>query len=509
MGTTQMYSAKLFSFFIIAKSFIKIKLHKVGGVLVKVGTTYAIFSFGTLQFIELIINYIALESILGISASALMQITFLVLIAGFPITIISTFISRKKILVNTSLQEYDSIKEIISNKKPRLGIIPFENLNDGEGSTFLVDGIVEDLITELSMIKEISVATRKTSFSLRNADYTSTSFKNEWGFDYVVSGSIRSIGDRIRVSVELSDMTDDEAIWSQKYDKVKSDVFSLQDEIVRQIIHKVIGEIEISSLNRAHRKPTDNMTSYEYTLKGRALNQKFEKSANAEAIKMLNAAIEADPTNPLPHSWKACTLGQAIFLGFKDKDEAAPAMLESLSRANELNDNDWNTNRILAETHLTINDFEATKYYALKAYKANPNNPAVLSIYGQSLLNNGDIKSAIQVFEKLHDLEPITAADNNSDRVIQAKLFAYYADRNINKCDELVDQLETLNSKTWISMIDLYRNCGERFIDKTWFTEWRGKFSSIDWKKEIDSFHLNDRNMLNSLLESSTLIPAL
>ena len=101
-----------------------------------------------------------------------------------------------------------------------------------------------------------------------------------------------------------------------------------------------------------------------------------------------------------------------------------------------------------SRTHLTINDFEATKYYALKAYKANQNNPAVLSIYGQSLLNNGDIKSAIQVFEKLHDLEPITAADSNSDRVIQAKLFAYYADRNINKCDELVDQLETLNSKT-------------------------------------------------------------
>ena len=164
------------------------------------------------------------------------------------------------------------------------------------------------------------------------------------------------------------------------------------------------------------------MTSYEYTLKGRALNQKFEKDANAEAIKMLDAAIEADELNPLPHSWKACTLGQSMFLGFKDQSEVMPDMLEALSKANELNDNDWNTNRILAEANLTMNDFEQTKVYATKAYRANPNNPHVLSIYGESLLRNGDIDTAIKIFEKMYELEPIVAADTNSDRPLQACL---------------------------------------------------------------------------------------
>ena len=86
-----------------------------------------------------------------------------------------------------------------------------------------------------------------------------------------------------------------------------------------------------------------------------------------------------------------------------------PDMLEALSKANELNDNDWNTNRILAEANLTMNDFEQTKVYATKAYRANPNNPHVLSIYGESLLRNGDIDTAIKIFEKMYELISLVA----------------------------------------------------------------------------------------------------
>jgi TolB-like protein len=410
----------------MASSFLKIKFHNIGSVLIKTAGTYAVSGFALIQLSSIVVDNISTEEVLGITSESFMQLLFIVIISGFPLSLILAFIFKRKSISNETLKDYESLKKIITNKKPKVGLIPFENLNDDSDGAFLVDGIVEDLITELSMVKEISVATRKTCFGFRNKDYTTEAFKEEWGFDYVVSGSIRSSNDKLRISVELSDMDNDEVIWSNKYDKFKTDIFSLQDEIVTQIIFSIIGEIEITSLKRAHRKPTESMTSYEYTLQGRALNQKFEKEANAEAIKMLDAAIEADELNPLPHSWKACTLGQSMFLGFKERDEVMPAMLESLSKANELNDNDWNTNRILAEANLTMNNFEQTKLYATKAYRANPNNPHVLSIYGESLLRNGDIETAIKIFEKMHELEPIVAADLNSDRPIQAKLFAYY-----------------------------------------------------------------------------------
>ena len=489
----------------MASSFLKIKFHNIGSVLIKTAGTYAVSGFALIQLSSIVVDNISTEEVLGITSESFMQLLFIVIISGFPLSLILAFIFKRKSISNETLKDYESLKKIITNKKPKVGLIPFENLNDDSDGAFLVDGIVEDLITELSMVKEISVATRKTCFGFRNKDYTTEAFKEEWGFDYVVSGSIRSSNDKLRISVELSDMDNDEVIWSNKYDKFKTDIFSLQDEIVTQIIFSIIGEIEITSLKRAHRKPTESMTSYEYTLQGRALNQKFEKEANAEAIKMLDAAIEADELNPLPHSWKACTLGQSMFLGFKERDEVMPAMLESLSKANELNDNDWNTNRILAEANLTMNNFEQTKLYATKAYRANPNNPHVLSIYGESLLRNGDIETAIKIFEKMHELEPIVAADLNSDRPIQAKLFAYYSDGNLANCKELLSLLEDFSSKTWISLLDLYVKNNESYKEELWYSKGLNKFKDINWDDEIKTYHLSDKNMIESLTKTTTL----
>lgn len=489
----------------MASSFLKIKFHNIGSVLIKTAGTYAVSGFALIQLSSIVVDNISTEQVLGITSESFMQLLFIVIISGFPLSLILAFIFKRNSISNETLKDYESLKKIITNKKPKVGLIPFENLNDDSDGAFLVDGIVEDLITELSMVKEISVATRKTCFGFKDNDYTSQAFKEKWGFDYVVSGSIRSSNDKLRISVELSDMDNDEVIWSNKYDKFKTDIFSLQDEIVTQIIFSIIGEIEITSLKRAHRKPTESMTSYEYTLQGRALNQKFEKEANAEAIKMLDAAIEADELNPLPHSWKACTLGQSMFLGFKERDEVMPAMLESLSKANELNDNDWNTNRILAEANLTMNNFEQTKLYATKAYRANPNNPHVLSIYGESLLRNGDVETAIKIFEKMHELEPIVAADLNSDRPIQAKLFAYYSDGNLAKCKELLSLLEDFSSKTWISILDLHVKNNESYKEESWYVKGLNKFKGINWDDEIKTYHLSDKNMIESLTKTTAL----
>ncbi|MDA7800542.1 hypothetical protein N9A14_02560 [Gammaproteobacteria bacterium] len=492
--------------FKIISSFIKIRLHNIGSALFKTATAYGVSAFATIQLSSIVVDNVSVDNILGMSSESLMQILFILLIAGFPLSLIATFIFRKKNIIGNELKDYESLKQLVSNKKPKIGIMPFENLNDDKEAAFLVDGIVEDLITELSMVKEISVATRKTCFGFRDKDYSSQVFKDEWGFDYVVSGSIRSSNNRLRISVELSDMVDDEVIWSSKYDKVKTDIFNLQDEIVTQIIYSVIGEIEITSLKRAHRKPTESMTSYEYTLKGRALNQKFEKEANAEALKMLDAAIEADALNPLPHSWKACTLGQSMFLGFKKKEDVMPEMLQSLSKANELNDNDWNTNRILAEANLTMDDFEQTKFYVTKAYRANPSNPHVLSIYGESLLRNGDIDTAIKIFEKMHELEPIVGSDVNSDRPIQTIMFAYYLNGNLDKCKELFNKVENFNTKAWLSLIDLHIDNKKNYKNETWYEMGLKKFKDINWKEEIKTFHLGDKNIVNRLHNTSNVL---
>ena len=484
----------------IALSFIKIRLKNIGSALVKGSTAYIIASFGLIQVSSIVADNIDVVQSIGISKELFMQYLFISLLFLFPVFLIFTIINKRKSINKDILKSLDKNLEQIDDQRPKIAVIPFENLNKDDDGQFLVDGIAEDLLTELSMVKEISVATRKTCFGLREKDITSQDFKDAYGFDYVVTGSIRASDNRLRISIELSDMNDDKVIWSNKFDIENKDIFEIQDEIVTKIVTCIVGEIEISSLKRANRKPTDNMTSYEYTLKGRALNQQYEKNANAEAIKMLDAAIEADKTNPLPYSWKACTIGQSMALGFRENnDKTMSDFMSALSKANELNDNDWNALRIIAEAHLTLQDFEGAMVYANKAYNANPNHPFVLWIYGRVLMRYGNLDSGIKILEKLYEREPIPMSDINTDRMNKELFLAYYLDKNYEKCEEIFNKINEYTFREWLINIDIKNKKEVNYLSDNWFTSGFNRFKDLNLKKEISLFHLNNKSLTADL----------
>ena len=140
------------------------------------------------------------------------------------------------------------------NEKPRLIVLPFNNLSNVEDNDFLVDGIVEDLITEFSRINSIEVISRNTAFSLKGKEIENTKIATEFGIDFIATGSIRSSGDRIRISVDLTDPATSSSIWSERYDGTMDDVFEVQDEIVRKVIVALVGKLEMAGLERAKRK---------------------------------------------------------------------------------------------------------------------------------------------------------------------------------------------------------------------------------------------------------------
>lgn len=488
----------------IVLSLVKIRLKNIGSVLIKGSTAYIIASFGLIQVSSIVADNVDIVSSIGISKESFMQFLFVGLGILFPIFLIFTIINKRKSINKDILETLDKNLDQIDDQRPKIAVIPFENLNKDDDGQFLVDGIAEDLLTELSMVKEISVATRKTCFNLREKDITSQNFKDEYGFDFIVTGSIRASENRLRISIELSDMNDDRVIWSNKFDIENKDIFEIQDEIVTKILTCIVGEIEISSLKRANRKPTDNMTSYEYTLKGRALNQQYEKNANAEAIKMLDAAIEADKTNPLPYSWKACTIGQSMALGFRENnDKTMSDFMTALSKANELNDNDWNALRIIAEAHLTLQDFEGAMVYANKAYNANPNHPFVLWIYGRVLMRHGNLESGIKVLEKLYEREPIPMSDINTDRMNKELFLAYYLNDDYQKCNEIFTKINEFTFREWLINIDIKKYQKTEYLNDNWFLSGLSRFKELNMKKEISLFHLNDKNISSNLLNLS------
>ena len=488
----------------IAFSFIKIKLNKIGNILLKATTGYAVGSFALIQVASIVSDNISISEVTGLSNESFMQYLFIALLVLFPIFLIITYMIRRKSVDKQIMSSFDNNLDKIDDYRPKIAVIPFENLNQDKDQQFLVDGMAEDLLMELSMVKELSVATRKTCFGFKDKDYTSKEFKDEYGFDYIVTGSIRASDNKLRILIELSDMTDDRVIWTNKFDRSNDDIFEIQDEIVTKIVTCLVGEIEISSLKRAHRKPTNNMTSYEYTLRGRALNQQFEKNANAEAIKMLDAAIEADKTNPLPYSWKACTIGQSMALGFReDNDKTMADFLEALSKANELNDNDWNALRIIAEAYLTLDNLQQGMVYANKAYNANPNHPYVLWIYGRILIRYNKVESGIKILEHLYKIEPMALADVNTDRIVKELFIAYYLNDDYQKCNELFAQIHEHDFREWLIYVDIKTKQNIEYLKDVWFISGLDKYKDLNRKKEISLFHLNYKELSLNLLNLS------
>ena len=232
----------------------------------KLGKTAAAYLVGGIAFIQLapvFFNTFPPENIFGIAEESLMQWLFIVVALGFPISILITYFISNHGEENTKEATNKHITAS-GDKKQKIDVIPFTNLNKDEDGAFLVDGIVEDLITEFSMISEIEIVSRQTCFNLRDENLSHSDYREKYELDYIVSGSIRAVENRLRISVELSETPEGNVIWSNKYDRVKEDIFDIQDEIVRKITIALLGGIEISSLKRAHRKPTESITSYDY-----------------------------------------------------------------------------------------------------------------------------------------------------------------------------------------------------------------------------------------------------
>jgi len=467
----------------------------------KTAAAYLVGGIALIQLAPVFFNTFPPQDLFGISEDSLMQIIFILVAIGFPITII---------LVYFFMSPKDDIKENINQQitasgdyKQKIAVIPFANLNKDEDGAFLVDGIVEDLITEFSMISEIEIVSRQTCFNLRDENLSHQEYREKYELDYIVSGSIRAVEDRIRISVELSETPDGNVIWSNKYDRVKEDIFDIQDEIVRKITIALLGGIEISSLKRAHRKPTESMNSYEFLLKGKENHHKFTKEANSEAIKNLDLAIAADKNNAQAYAWKACVLGQAFYRGYIPMtDDKMGELLGLLEKALEVDPNDFECHRMQAEVYLSMHDFEKSKDSGKKATTINPNDPRVISVYGEALLRLRELDRGLDYLEKAYELDPVPQGQTTSDRRLAALFLGYYLKNNFEKCQEINKNIVDIDIRTWLLNFHLHKNNTVDCSQASWFLKGKNDYINSDWKMEIDRFHLNSEELNSELLDT-------
>ena len=405
-----------------------------------------------------------------------------------------------------NLEEKIEINKVTTNLKakaevPKIALVPFSNLNNDEESGYLVDGIVEDLITEFSMIKELEVLSRQSSFEFRESNQDIGKFSKKFGLNFIVSGSVRTSGKRVRLSIQLNDPTIDKIIWSNRYDRILEDVFDLQDEIVQTVTIALVGEIEITSLNRAKRKPTENISSYEFLLRGKELHHKFEKNANHDALDMFDKAIEADPNNAQAYAWKACTVAQAMARNYSDKD--AETLLQEamklVKNAHELNENDFECHRMMSAVFLSQHNYRLAEEHGRKSYDINPNDPRVVSGYGEVLVRVGKFDEGIAHLQKAYELDPVPQGQTNSDKRLSDLVLGYFMKSDFENCIETGNSMQTLDTRSWIFRSFSLDKIGEFGGQLEEAKKWKVSQNIDDWAGAIDRFHIPDEKRVEDI----------
>jgi len=393
------------------------------------------------------------------------------------------------------------VQQQSANAKPRLIVLPFNNLSNVEDNDFLVDGIVEDLITEFSRINSIEVISRNTAFSFKGKEVNNAQIATEFGIDFIANGSIRSSGNRIRISVELTDPESGSSIWSERYDRTMDDVFEVQDEIVRKVIVTLVGKLEMAGLERAKRKPTENLTSYEYLLRGRDFHHKFSKEGVLSAIEMLDKSIEADPNNALAYAWRACSIGQGMGQGYLEgnlEDILAEAK-SMIQKSLELDENDFECHRLLCEINKFFKDFEQAEYYGRKGFEMNPNDPRIVSAYGDLLVLTGRAGEGTDLLIKAYELDPVGMGASNADSRLGDVMFGAYMKGDYEQCLEYDKKTGKKKPLAWAAKIASQQSLNQFKEKEVELKKFADVYPQIVLDDEIDKIHIQDASAKQTL----------
>ena len=197
--------------------------------------------------------------------------------------------------------------------KPSIAVLPFQNMSGDPEQDYFADGMVEDIITGLSRIKWLFVIARNSSFTYKGRTVDVKQVGRELGVRYVLEGSVRKVGSRVRITCQLIEGETGAHIWAERYDRPLDDIFALQDEITLSVVGAIEPNLRLAEVERAKRKRPDSLDAYDLVLQ--ALPDVYSRmpEQSQRALRLLARALELDPTYALAHAC-AAQCNHAIFL---------------------------------------------------------------------------------------------------------------------------------------------------------------------------------------------------
>ena len=313
--------------------------------------------------------------------------------------------------------------------KPSIAVLPFANLSGDPAQEYFVDGISEDLITELSRFRSLFVIARNSSFVYKGRHVRASEVARELGVRYIAEGSVRKAGDRIRVTAQLVDAANGKEVWAQRFDRDLTDVFEVQNEVVQAIVALMTTRLEGAALEIAKRKEVASLDAYDCVLRAKYHHHRVTKEDNAEAVRLSELAVKLDPTYAPAHGWLACSLGQALRRGFRPWSESdLDRSFEEAEIGRSLDDNDAECHRILCEINLIRGEYDRAKYHHDRAISLNPNDPRIVAQRGYLLAWLGQAREGVTWIEQALRLDPAQPEDYRLTALIVLHAAGRYTD---------------------------------------------------------------------------------
>jgi TolB-like protein/Flp pilus assembly protein TadD len=291
--------------------------------------------------------------------------------------------------------------------KPSLAVLPFVNMSGDPEQDYFSDGITQDIITSLSRFRSLSVISRNSTFSYKGEPTDVRTVAMELGARYIVEGSVRRMGDRVRISVQLVDAEKGDHIWVERYDREVNDIFAVQDEMARMISAAVVPEISYAEQTVARRKPPESLSAWECYQRGLWQIYHFTLEAIVEAKPLFQQAIRLDPDFAAAHSGLAYALYQEWM--HSDPENRRPLLDQAHEAAQAsivIDDHDAMAHFVLCRILASRGDFRSACAEGEKAIDLNPSFAYAYFGLGHALLGLRSFEEALKMFETAAHLSP-------------------------------------------------------------------------------------------------------
>ena len=291
-----------------------------------------------------------------------------------------------------------------SSQKPLIAVLPFTNMSGDPEQEYFSDGITEDIITDLSKISGLSVIARHTSFTYKGRAVKVQNVGQELGVDFILEGSVRKAGARVRVTGQLISTPDGTHIWAGRFDRELTDIFAIQDEITHAIVEQLKVKLLPQEKKFIGQAPTDNVEAYTYYLRGRDFLYRYSKRYFELALRMFAKAIELDPNYARAYAGIADC--DAFLYMVYQADVSLDRILDTAAKALALDNN-------LAEAHTargvalsTARDFDEANAEFELALTLDPNSFEAHFLYARPAFQQGKIARAVELLERASEINP-------------------------------------------------------------------------------------------------------